>query len=132
MTDLSSVRALAAQLSLSESTVDTPAVTEALAALKVATLEVDSGDPALAEWLSAEHFSGGVLATAATMNKRGEAAGKGDPFARQPRAVLVERYNQWAARFIDRIDAVDGGRATPEQYLPQLNRFRDDPINNEP
>jgi hypothetical protein len=132
MTDLYSVRSIASSLSLSEETVDTGGVTDDLAALKRATLEVEPNDPDIAAWLSDEHYAGGVMATAATMNKRAELAGRGDPFNRLSRSSIIDRYNRWAGQFVDRLDAVQSGSATPAQYLPQLARFKADPVNNTP
>jgi len=132
MTDFSSVRSLASALSLSEATVDTAATTDDLAALKQATLEVESSDPALAQWLSDEHYAGGVYAVGATMNKRAEISGKGNKFNALSRGQLVDRYNRWAAEFVSRLDAVESGSATAAQYLPQLAKFKADPINTTP
>jgi len=91
--DYSSVCSLASNLSLSEATVHTAAIIDDLAALKRATLEVESSDPAVAQWLSDEHNAGAVEATAATMNKRAELSGKGNPFNRQSRGTIIDRYN---------------------------------------
>lgn len=132
MTDFSSVRSLASDLSLSEASVDTPAITDDLAALKRATLEVNSTDPDVAQWLSDEHYAGGVIVTAATMNKRAELSGKGNPFNRVSRGDLIDRYNRWVGQFVDRLDAVQSGSATAAQYLPQLATFKADPVNNTP
>lgn len=132
MTDFSSVRSLASDLSLSEASVDTPAITDDLAALKRATLEVNSTDPDVAQWLSDEHHAGGVIATAAAMNKRAELSGKGNPFNRVSRGDLIDRYNRWAGQFVDRLDAVQSESATAAQYLPQLAKFKADPVNNTP
>lgn len=132
MTDYSSVRSLASGLSLSEATVDTATITDDLAALKRATVEVDSTDAATVQWLNDEHYAGGVYAVAATMNKRAEISGKGNPFNRQSRGEIIDRYNHWAAQFVERIDAVESGRTTPAQYLPQLAKFKADPINSTP
>lgn len=126
------VRSLANQLSLSEVSVDTSAIIDELAALKRATLEVASSDPVLAQWLSDEHNAGGVLATAATMNKRAELSGKGARFNRVSRSEIIDRYNRWAGQLVDRIDAVNSGNATPAQYLPQLAKFKADPVTNTP
>lgn len=132
MTDLSQVRALAANLSLTEAEVDTAAKVEAMAALKRASEAVDSADPQVATWLSEEHYAGGVYLTAATMNKRAELAGKGNKFDAVSRAELIARYNRWAAQLVDRIDIVEAGSATPAHFLPQLARFRADPVHVEP
>ena len=132
MTDYSVVRSLASDLSLTEATVGTLAVTESLAAFKRATLELDSSDPFVGRWLSDEHFAGGVFATAATVNKRAELSSTGNAFDRVPRSEMVERFNRWAAQLVDRIDAVQNGTASPAQFLPQLAQFKSDPINNNP
>lgn len=132
MTDLTLVRSLASDLSLSEATVDTAAITDALAALKQAMLGVTATDPNVATWLSEEHFAGGVIAVAATMNKRAEGTGRGAQFNLQPRSQIIDRFNAWAAQFVERIDAVMSGRATAGQFLPTLAAFRADPINNAP
>lgn len=84
------------------------------------------------QWLSDEHFVGGVINTAATMNKRSEIRGKGQQFNVLSREEIVRRYNTWAAQLVERIDAVQSGRATPAQYLDSLARFRADPIHNTP
>jgi hypothetical protein len=132
MTEFSSVRSLASDLSLSEATVDTAAITEDLAAFKRATLEVESTDPTVAEWLSDEHYAGGVMVTAATMNKRSELSGEANPFNRVSRGDIVDRYNRWAGQLVERLDAVENGSATAAQYLPQLAKFKADPVNNTP
>lgn len=128
MTDFSEVRALAADLSLTEAEVDTAGKVAAMAELKRSTLAVASTDANLAQWLSEEHYAGGVLMTAATMNKRAEISGKGNAFNAVSRGELIARYNRWAAQLVERIDAVDGG-AAPAQFLPQLARFRADPVH---
>jgi hypothetical protein len=130
--DFSSVRLAASELRLSEATVDTSAITNGLAELKRATLELDSHDRSVAQWLSDEHFAGGVLATAATMNKRAELSGKGNPFNRVSRSTLIDRYNSWATQLINRIDAVQDGSATPGHFACRLAQFKADPINNTP
>ncbi|MBD7958640.1 hypothetical protein H9651_13420 [Microbacterium sp. Sa4CUA7] len=132
MTDLSEVRALAAELSLSESEVDTAEKVAAMAELKRASLAVDSNDANLTNWLSDEHYAGGVYLTAATMNKRAEIAGKGNMFSALSRSELIARYNRWASQLVERVDRVEGGAAAPEEFLRELARFRDDPIHNEP
>lgn len=132
MTDLSEVRALASDLSLTEAEVDTAEKVAAMAELKRASEAVDSSDESLAKWLSDEHYAGGVYLTAATMNKRAEIAGKGNKFDAVSRGELIARYNRWAAQLVDRIDIVDAGSATPSQFLPQLARFRADPVHTEP
>lgn len=132
MAEYSSVRAMASNLSLSEATVDTAADTNALAALKRATLDVQSSDPAVAQWLNDEHYAGGVISTAAKMNKRTELSGKGNPFNAVSRGNLVSRYNAWAAQFVQCLDAVASGGATAAQYLLQLTNFKADPVNNTP
>jgi hypothetical protein len=132
MTEYSSVRALAIDLFVTEATVDTVAITAALAALKQATLEVELSDPAVAQWLSDEHYAGGVISTAATMNKRAEVSGKGNPFNAVSRDDLVKRYNAWAAQFVQRLDAVESGSATAAQFLQQLAKFKVDPVSNTP
>lgn len=132
MTDYSSVRSLASSLFLSEATVDTAAITDDLAALKRATLQVESTDSSVVQWLSDEHYAGGVYAVAALMNKRAEISGKGNPFNRQSRGEIIDRYNRWAGQLVERIDAVQSGSATPAQYLPRLAKFKADPINNTP
>lgn len=128
MTDLSEVRALAANLSLTKAEVDTAEKVAAMAELKRATLAVASTDANLAQWLSEEHSAGGVLMTAATMNKRAEISGKGNAFNAVSRGELIARYNRWAAQLAERIEAVDSG-AAPAQFLPQLARFRADPVH---
>lgn len=132
MTDLSSLRSLASALSLSEATVDTAATTDQHAAFKQATLEVEPSDPVLAQWLSDEHYAGGVYIAAATMNKRAEASGKGLPFNVVSRGQLVDRYNRWSAQLVSRLNAVENGSASPAQYLPQLAKFKADPVNTTP
>jgi hypothetical protein len=100
MTDLSEVRALAVDLSLTEAEVDTAEKVAAMADLKRATLAVASTDATLAQWLSEEHYAGGVLMTAATMNKRAEISGKGNAFNAVSRCELIARYNPWAAQLV--------------------------------
>lgn len=132
MTDLSAVRMLAAGLSLSEPEVGTAANVEALAELKRASLAVNSDDASLANWLSDEHYAGGVYLTAATMNKLAETSGKGNTFDAAPRGELITRYNRWASRLVERIDHIEEGSAAPAQYLDQHARFRADPVHTEP
>jgi hypothetical protein len=132
MTDLSNVLPLARNLSLSEGTVDTPEVIASLADLKTAMVSASSGDETVDRWLSQEHMAGGVLSTAATMNRRAELSGKGDPFNRQSRATLIDRYNAWASQLVERIEAVDAGHANVSAYLRQLAAFHADPLQNNP
>lgn len=132
MTDISSVLAHARGLSLSEETVDTQGVTDALAALKRASLTASSGNGDVDKWLSQEHMAGGVFATAATMNKRAELSGKGDPFNRQSRSVLISRYNAWAAQFVGRLQAFERGNADVQGYIRQLDKFHSDPVIQNP
>ena len=132
LTDLSEVRALAANLHLSDSEVGAAAKVDAMAEFKRASLNIASTDAELAKWLSDEHYAGGVYLTAATMNKRAELAGKGNPFDAVSRGELIARYNRWASQLVNRIDSVGNGTARPAQFLVQLARFRDDPIHAEP
>lgn len=132
MTDLSEVRALAQQLTLTEATVGTPEVVESLANLKRATLAASTNDSQVDEWLSKEHMAGGVYATAATMNKRAEQNGSGDRFDLLSRSTLIARYNAWAQQFTQRIDAYQAGRGDVPGYLARLVAFHADPVHNEP
>lgn len=132
MTDLSGVRALAIELSLTEAEVDTAAKVEAMAELKRASVNVHPITADLAKWLSDEHYAGGVYLTAATMNKRAEISGKGNAFNAISRGELIARYNRWASQLVERIDRVGDGTAQPAQYLDQLARFRADPVHTEP
>lgn len=132
MTDLSGVRALAIELSLTEAEVDTAAKVEAMTQLKRASVHVHPTTADLATWLSDEHYAGDVYLTAATMNKRAEISGNGNAFNAISRGELIARYNRWASQLVERIDRVEDGTAQPAQYLDQLARFRADPVHTEP
>jgi hypothetical protein len=95
-------------------------------------LDASDGDEAVDSWLNHEHMAGGVLTTAATMNKRGEQSGKGGAFNRQSRATLIGRYNAWAEQFVARLEAFEAGRAKVPAYRAQLAAFHADPLRNEP
>lgn len=132
MTDISQVLLLVRELSLTEASVDTEAVTDSLAALKQATLAASTGDADTDAWLSQEHTAGGMLATAAALNKRAEIAGKRGSFNPQTRATLVSLYNSWARQFESRLEAFQDGRANVPTYLRSLALFHADPLSHHP
>lgn len=129
MNDLSPVRAQIATVELAEEAVDTSQPVEALAELRRVIDGLDL-DPQVHTWLTEEHFAGGVLLTAATMNKRAEVSGKGNPFNRQSRAVLIGRFNRWARALEERTSACPDTSSIAE-LRRRLAAFREDPVNVE-
>lgn len=132
MNNLTSVTRATADLFLSEATVDTAAPLQALRVLKDSINQDTLDGTELREWLDAEHFAGGVLLTAATMNKRAEVAGKGDPFNRVSRSELIQRFLAWASQLTARLEAVQNGTADLAAYRRKLAAFREDPVRRRP
>ena len=83
-------------------------------------------------WLQLEHTAGSMIAIAATMNKRGEQAGKPYPFEAGWRAQIIDRYNMWAHQFVTRINDVMANRGDIPAYTRKLQAFRDDTVNRTP
>lgn len=132
MTDLSNVKSIAQNLKLSESAVDTPGVVSGLAALKREMIVASTGDVQIDEWLTKEHMAGGVLATAATMNKRAELKGSGNRFDAVSRSEIIARYNAWAQQLVGRIDTIHAGTGNVAAFITKLTAFHSDPVRNRP
>lgn len=106
-----------------------------LADFKQATNRLDTtGEPWVAEWLSAEHLKAVMLHTAAITNWRKEQSeGADQTFNSRNRGVIVGRFNAWVTECQSRLDTYERSARTPfvvAEWRAGLERFRQDPVHN--
>lgn len=93
-----------------------------------------TGEPWVADWLSAEHLKAGMLWTAAKSNcNREQSSGPDRTFNVRTRASSVDRFNKWVADLQGRLDHYERASRTSAdvaQWRLALERFRKDPVHN--
>lgn len=93
-----------------------------------------TGEPWVADWLSAEHLKAGMLWTAAKTNwNREQSSGPDRTFNTRTRAAIVDRFNKWVADLqgnLDRYERSTRSAIDVAEWRAGLERFRTDPVHN--
>ena len=103
--------------------------------VKQAINQIDTtGEPWVADWLSAEHLKAGMLWTAAKANwNREQSNGPDRIFNPQTRGAILDRFNKWVTDLQGRLDRYERSsriEADVAEWRAALERFRKDPVHN--
>ena len=134
--DFQELRQILQGLSLREAdlTEGNDAVVDRLREFKRAVERLDTtGQPWVAEWLSAEHVKAVMLQTAAKTNRRKEDSDGTDRiFNVRNRGTILTRFNKWVIGCRSRLDAYERSPRSTDvaEWRTALERFRQDPVRH--
>lgn len=134
---LEAIKQIASAIALTDDALSGDSVVEQIRELKTTIdeleVELKAPEPWLIQWLTAEHYCGSVLYTAAKVNKNKWGANESNPGGPKSRVTIIARFNGWALRLRERTEAYERAPygLTVQPWRIALEQFKQDPIAND-